>query len=143
MMEQAVMPVHEESSQADLGAMVAQLPALVNGDDPLVRRGRTLTTDVLLEIGDVPYYLSIAAGRIAGIERGPLVMRSWSFAIRGGEQAWRKFWLPLPPPHFHDLFALAKKGELRIEGNLYPLMAYLLYFKSVLAAPRRLLREAR
>jgi hypothetical protein len=143
MMEQAVMPVHEESSQADLGAMVAQLPALVNGDDPLVRRGRTLTTDVLLEIGDVPYYLSIAAGRIAGIERGPLVMRSWSFALRGNEQAWRKFWLPLPPPHFHDLFALAKKGELRIEGNLYPLMAHLLYFKGVLAAPRRLLREAR
>ncbi len=128
---------------ADLGAMIEQLPALVNSDTSLVRRGRTLTADVLLEIGAVPYYISIDGGRIDRVERGPLVMRSWSFAIRGGEQAWRQFWRPLPPPHFHDLFALAKRGEFRIEGNLYPLMAHLLYFKGVLAAPRRAAGSAR
>ena len=49
----------------------------------------------------------------------------------------------MPPPHFHDLFALAKRGEFRIEGDFYPLMSNLLYLKAVLAAPRRLAREAR
>jgi len=132
----------QESSTNDLAAMIEKLPDLVNGDAALVRRGRTLTVDVLIEIGAAPYYLSIAAGRIARIERGPLLTRSWSFAIRGSEHAWRQFWLPMPPPHFHDLFALAKRGEFRIEGDFYPLMSNLLYFKDVLSAPRRLAGEA-
>ena len=132
----------QASTSNDLAAMIEQLPDLVNGDAALVRRGRTLTVDVLIEIGAAPYYLSIAAGRIARIERGPLLTRSWSFAIRGSEHAWRQFWLPMPPPHFHDLFALAKRGEFRIEGDFYPLMSNLLYFKDVLSAPRRLAGEA-
>jgi len=133
----------QESSTNDLAAMIEKLPDLVNGDAALVRRGRTLTVDVLIEIGAAPYYLSIAAGRIARIERGPLLTRSWSFAIRGSEHAWRQFWLPMPPPHFHDLFALAKRGEFRIEGDFYPLMSNLLYLKAVLAAPRLLAGEPR
>jgi pimeloyl-ACP methyl ester carboxylesterase len=115
--------------------MIEKLPDLVNADAALVRRGRLLTVDILLEIGPTPYYVSIERGRIARLERGPVTMRSWSFAIRGSEHAWRQFWLPVPPPHFHDLFALAKRGEFRIEGDLYPLMAHLPYFKGVLAAP--------
>src|SRR5712691_3033746 len=124
---------------ADLApsAMIEKLPDLVNADTALVRRGRMLTVDILLEIGTTPYYVSIESGRITGLDRGPIIMRSWSFAIRGSEQAWRQFWLPFPPPHFHDLFALAKHGEFRIEGDLYPLMANLPYFKGVLAAPRK------
>ena len=133
--------VHAEA--VDLAPIIEQLAELVNIDAALVRRGRNLTVDVLLEVGAAPYYVSIDGGRIVSIERGPLVMRSWSFAIRGNEQAWRQFWLPFPPPHFHDLFALAKRGEFRIEGDLYPLMTHLLYFKGVLAAPRRLSQDAR
>ena len=133
----------QENTTNDLAAMIEKLPDLVNGDAALVRRGRTLTVDVLIEVGATPYYLSVAAGRIARIERGPLLTRSWSFAIRGSEQAWRQFWLPMPPPHFHDLFALAKRGEFRIEGDFYPLMSNLLYLKAVLAAPRLLAGEPR
>jgi hypothetical protein len=132
-----------ETAADDLAAMIERLPDLVNADAALVRRGRMLTVDVLLEIGAVPYHVSIASGRVAGIERGPLIMRSWAFAIRGNAQAWRQFWRPFPPPHFHDIFALAKRGEFRIEGNLYPLMTNLLYFKGMLAAPRRLTEDAR
>jgi hypothetical protein len=123
--------------------MIEKLPDLVNADPALVRRGRVLTVDILLEIGTAPYYVSIESGRVGRLERGPIIMRSWSFAIRGSEPAWRQFWLPFPPPHFHDLFALAKRGEFRIEGDLYPLMSNLLYLKGVLAAPRRLHGEAR
>jgi hypothetical protein len=125
----------------DLAPLIEKLPELVNADAALVRRGRSLSVDVLLEIGATPYHVSIERGRIVRLERGPLIMRSWSFAIRGSEEAWRKFWLRFPPPHFHDLFALAKRGEFRIEGDHYPLMTHLLYFKGVLAAPRQLREE--
>jgi hypothetical protein len=76
--------------------MIEKLPDLVNADAALVRRGRLLTVDILLEIGPTPYYVSIERGRIARLERGPVTMRSWSFAIRGSEHAWRQFWLAGP-----------------------------------------------
>jgi hypothetical protein len=132
-----------EAAADDLASTIEKLPTLVNADAALVRRGRSLTVDVLLEVGATPYYVSIVGGRIDRIERGPQVMRSWSFAIRGDARAWRQFWQPFPPPHFHDIFALAKRGHFRLEGDLYPLMAHLLYFKDVLAAPRRLAEGAR
>jgi hypothetical protein len=123
--------------------MIERLPELVNRDAVLLRRGRHLDLDILIEIGAVPYHVSIAGGRIARLDRGPLLMRSWALAFRGADDAWRQFWLPFPPPHFHDIFALAKRGELRIEGDVHPLMANLLYFKDMLAAPRRLAEGVR
>ena len=123
--------------------MIARLPELVNRNAALLRRGRHLDLDILIEIGAVPYYVSIASGRIARLDRGPLLMRSWALAFRGPDDAWRQFWQPFPPPHFHDIFALAKCGQFRIEGDVHPLMANLLYFKGMLAAPRRLAGEAR
>jgi hypothetical protein len=123
--------------------MIERLPELVNHNAALLRRGRHLDLDILIEIGVVPYYVSIAGGRIARLDRGPLLMRSWTLAFRGPDDAWRQFWQLFPPPHFHDIFALAKCGQFRIEGDFHPLMANLLYFKDMLAAPRRLAEEAR
>jgi len=123
--------------------MIEKLPELVNHDAALLRRGRYLDLDVLIEIGDVPYYVSIENGRIARLDSGPLLMRSWALAFRGADDAWRQFWQPFPPPHFHDIFALAKAGQFRIEGDVHPLMANLLYFKDLLAAPRRLAEGVR
>jgi hypothetical protein len=122
---------------ADLAACVEHLPALVNGDPWLVHRGRFLTVDLLIELDGVPYYLTIEHGRVAALERGPRPLRPWRFAIRAGADAWRRFWQAVPEPHYHDIFAMAKRGELTMEGDLQPLMAHLLYFKDVLAAPRR------
>ncbi len=127
---------------SSLAGVVERLPELVNGDVPLVRRGEFLTADFMIEVGSRAHYVAIVNGRIATLVPGPLLMRSWSFAIRGSEDAWRQFWRPLPPPHFHDIFALAKRGEFRIEGDFRPLMTNLLYFKALLAAPRALKREA-
>lgn len=133
----------EASLAADLAARVESLPALVNGDETLVRRGRLLTVDMLIELGRVPYYISIERGRVASVVRGPAALCSWRFALRAGEAAWRRFWQDEPEPHYHDLFAMAKLGEMRIEGDLAPFMANLLYFKDVLAAPRRAALERR
>ncbi|HZB90763.1 MAG TPA: hypothetical protein VE397_04925 [Stellaceae bacterium] len=127
----------EDALAADLAARVEALPALVNGDPWLVHRGRFLDVGILLELGRARYYLTIARGRIVAMERGAGPMPSWRLAFRAGEAAWRRFWQPMPAPHDHDVFALAKRGELSIEGDLQPFMANLLYFKDVLAAPRR------
>ena len=122
--------------------MIERLSELVNVDEALVRRGRFLTCDFLVEVGETPYHVSVECGRIASVVRGPVLMRPWRFAIRATEDAWREFWQPVPRPGYHDLFALTRFGRARIEGDLQPLMANLRYIKEVLETPRRLARSA-
>jgi hypothetical protein len=123
-------------ADSELTRRIMTLPALVNGDAVLVRRGRFVSLDLRIELGAVPYAVTVERGRIAALEEERRLMRSYRFAVRGGEQSWRAFWQPCPPPHHHDIFALQKLGAFRIEGDLHPLMANLLYFKALLAAPR-------
>src|SRR6266705_7077161 len=112
--------------------MMERLAALVNGDEALVRRGRFLTCDFLVEVGDEPYGVSVEQGRIAAVTRGPALGGPWRFAIRASAEAWREFWQPVPRAGYHDLFALTRFGRARIEGDLLPLMANLRYVKEVL-----------
>jgi hypothetical protein len=113
-----------------------KLAQLVNADERLVWKGRFIDTSFLVEIGDIPYLIKVAEGRIASVARAPFVMPSWSFALRASRETWDLFWLPVPPPGSHDLFALIKRRALRVEGNLHPFMANLFYFKGVMAALR-------
>jgi hypothetical protein len=124
------------SLAADLGgieARLAALPGRVNGDPVLLRRGRYLTTTCQLDFGGASVLLRIVDGRIAELQRNPGVMPSADFAIIGEPAVWRRFLAADPPPGDHDLFALLKRKELRVVGDLHPLMSHLLYWKGVLA----------
>ena len=122
--------------------MIDMLPQLVNADAALVRRGRFLTTDFLVEVGDEAFLVSVQEGRIAAVTRGAAHGRQWRFAIRASAEAWREFWRPVPRAGYNDLFALTRFGRARIEGDLLPLMANLRYVKEVLETPRCLARSA-
>ena len=117
--------------------MIERIPDLVNADSNLVRRGRFLNTTFLVEIGEAGYLVRIVEGRVVAVTPGPFITPNYSFALRAPRAAWETFWQKVPPPGFNDLFALFKRGLLRIEGDLHPFMANLLYIKDVLAAPRR------
>ncbi|MCY1204406.1 hypothetical protein D9M72_159320 [compost metagenome] len=108
----------------------------VNERERLVWRGRHLNTVFLLESGDTAHLIEVSGGRIGQVRRGPFVMPRWDFALRAQAEDWARFWTPRPPPGFHDLMALIKFRRLRAEGDLYPFMSNLLYFKEVLACPR-------
>jgi hypothetical protein len=118
-------------------AVLQGLADLVNGDAALVRRGRYCSTTFLVETGATAWLVTVHEGRVARVERGPFLMREWQFAVRASEEAWRRFWEPVPAPGYHDLFAMTKGGHARVEGDLRPLMANLRYVKDVLAKPRR------
>lgn len=121
----------------EVAAAFERLPALVNGDIPLVRRGRHLSTTFLIGAGDIPVLAAVREGAIADVTVSPPPMRSWRFAVRAGADAWRRFWQAVPEPGYHDLLAMTRVGAARIEGDLHPLMANLRYVKEVLEAPRR------
>ena len=116
--------------------LFAALPFLVAANAELVRRGRFLTCDFEIGIGDLPLSVSVAEGGIKSVTRGPFLLKPWVFAIRMPADAWLEFLAPVPKPGWHDIMALSKCGVARIEGNLQPFMANLQYIKDVLAAPR-------
>ena len=39
---------------------------------------------------------------------GPFITPDYSFCLRASRNVWEKFWQPLPPLGFTDLFALVK-----------------------------------
>jgi pimeloyl-ACP methyl ester carboxylesterase len=107
-----------------------------NSNTHLVWRGRNLTVDCLIQIGEVPFLLRIQQGRLEECRRGLPLLCSWAFAIRGSARAWEALWQDAPRPGWHDIFALSKRGEMSMEGNLQPLMANLQYIKDVVTLPR-------
>ena len=116
--------------------MIERLQASVNADAALVRRGRWVSLDFVLGIGDEDWIVSIERGRVAGVERRRLATRSGRFSIRAARAVWEEFWRPVPRRDHHDLWAMLAAGLVRIDGDLLPLVQHLQYFKDLLAAPR-------
>jgi hypothetical protein len=117
--------------------MIANIARLVNGDVNLVRRGRFVDTTFLVAIDGADTLIRIREGRVTKMTQGPFITPDYSFSLRAPRAVWEKFWQPLPPLGFTDVFALIKQKLMRVEGDLHPFMANLLYFKDVLAAPRK------
>jgi hypothetical protein len=113
------------------------VPKCVNTDAHFVWRGRNLTADCLLQIGTVSYLLRFEQGSIKECRKGLALMCPWDFAVRGSVRGWEALWQNPPKPGWHDLFALTKRGEFTMEGNLHPLIANLQYFKDLIASPRK------
>jgi hypothetical protein len=117
--------------------MLEKIAQLVNADAHLVRRGRFVDTTFMVAVDDNYYLLRVQEGRVTKVTQGPFITPDYSFSLRAPRDVWEKFWRPLPPLGFTDIFALIKQKLMRVEGDLHPFMANLLYFKDVLAAPRK------
>ena len=117
--------------------MIDSIARLVNADAGLIRRGRFIDTTFLIAIDDAYSLIRVQEGRIVSVTPGPFITPNYSFALRAPREVWEKFWQPLPPLGFTDIFALVKQKLMKVEGDLHPFMSNLLYFKDVIAAPRR------
>ena len=117
--------------------MIDNIARLVNADANLVRRGRFVDTTFMIVIDDAYTLIRVQEGRITKVTPGPFITPDFSFALRASRAVWEKFWQPLPPLGFTDVFALVKQKLMRVEGEIHPFMANLLYFKDVIASPRK------
>jgi hypothetical protein len=117
--------------------MIDKIAGLVNADARLIQRGRFVDTTFMIAVGDDCTLLRIQEGKVTRVTPGPFITPDYSFCLRASRSVWEKFWQPLPPRGFTDVFALVKTKLMQIEGDLHPFMANLLYFKDVIAAPRK------
>ena len=122
---------------------IERLAELANADAWLVHRGRFLDDDVPAGGRQTPT-ISCASTAAASrpSTRGPFVHAALDLRAAGlPRKPGTTFWRPVPPPGVHDLIAMIKTRALRLEGDQYPFMANLRYFKDLLALPRRPRRE--
>jgi hypothetical protein len=120
----------------DVTEIFATLPRLLDADSKLLHAGRLPNVDCLLGPNDLPFLVSIRAGRIAEMSPVPKTMPSWRFGYTASAKAWIEYWRSEPKPGWHDLLALTKRGEAHLVGDLHPFMTHLQYFKDLLALPR-------
>ena len=124
-------------------SILEQLRAAANACPHLTRVGRHCNVEFLIEVENRAFQVTVQAGRVTAVHPGPLNMRSWRFAIRARESAWREFWSPMPRPGFNDIFAMASRGHARIEGDMGPLLEHLRYLKELVQLPRSMQAQAR
>ncbi|NKB59066.1 MAG: hypothetical protein GKS00_22285 [Alphaproteobacteria bacterium] len=122
--------------------MIEDVAAKVNADTALVRRGRYVSLDFLVGIGDTDYIVAVREGRVMSVGKRRLPLESVSFAIRAGRDVWTEHWKPMPKRDRHDLFNMVSAGLATLDGDLLPFMQNLQYFKDVLASPRAAAGEA-
>ncbi|HEY1570488.1 MAG TPA: hypothetical protein VGG05_04030 [Pseudonocardiaceae bacterium] len=114
-----------------------RLRSLYTLDDRTVESGRYVSTTLLIDAGAERALVTIDAGRVTSVtDAASRVMPGWQFALRAPADEWEAFWAATPRPGSHDLFALLRRKQLRVEGDLHPFMSNLLYFKALLALPR-------
>jgi len=105
------------------------LQARAKGDALLARFGLDLECALLIGDGETDWLVRVERGVVARVQKGPLVMPKTDLRLRAASDSWARFLERVPPPGYHDLFALRRYQRLQIEGDIRLFSAYLFYFK--------------
>lgn len=105
--------------------------------DPLYARvSGQLSARLLFESERQGALVRLDGGRLAAVEAPPPLMAPWDFAFRGDQAAWDDLLAAVPPPGGQSVFALAKAGRMRLDGNWLVLMQNLWAVTCLLACMR-------
>ena len=116
--------------------MFANLTRTAGPGSALAAMAPGLDWQLMLEAGPDAYAVTIRDGAVIRIAPGPFVLPSWQTRIAASPEEWAAFLAPVPAPGHHDIIALLRRGTIRFEGDLHPLMANLYYVKLLLASLR-------
>jgi len=99
------------------------------GDALLARFGRDLSLALIVGDGELDWLVEIEHGAVVRVTKGALVMPRSDLRLRAATETWARFLEPVPPPGFHDLFAMRRYRRIQIEGDIRLMSAYLFYIK--------------
>jgi hypothetical protein len=106
------------------------------GDALLARFGRDLDLALIVGDGELDWLVEIENGVVMRVTRGPLLMPRTDLRLRAASETWARFLEPVPPPGYHDLFAMRRYRRIQIEGDIRLMSAYLFYLKRLFALLR-------
>jgi hypothetical protein len=126
------------ASEPEAAMLMARLERSVSNETAIAAmrlRAPGTRVTVCVGIGALERRITVGQEGIGLLPPAP-PLQPWDFCVRGTPRAWQELWQAMPQAGWHDVFALTKRGEMRIEGNLLPFMAHLQFFKDFLALPR-------
>jgi hypothetical protein len=98
------------------------------GDPLYAWIGRYFTARILFEEDGRSAIVRLSEGRLTEVRVSPPLMCPWAIALRGDETAWGDLLAAVPRPGCQSVFALAKVGRMRVEGDWLVLMQNLWAF---------------
>jgi len=101
---------------------VDEFRRLTDGDDELDAHGKYYSCSFLLDMEEREFLIRMHAGKVEEIIPDPEPLEHYQFAIRASGDTWRKFSQETPPPMFHGIWAASFQEDMRLEGDLLPLM---------------------
>ncbi len=101
------------------------------------KTARDINLKMLVAFGSRTGIVHFNHGIVTEIQESSTPLQSWDFSVKGSTEGWNKFWEEIPQAGWHDIFALTKRGEFDINGQLQPFMANLQTIKDLLAVGRR------
>ena len=116
--------------------MIESLAQFANCNTSLQMRGRHISMDILVGVGDDDFIITLEKGRVIDIQPRRVSLESGIFAIRAAEEVWAEHWQSIPKRDYDDLFSMVSAGLANFDGDLRPLTQKLLYFKALLESPR-------
>lgn len=111
------------------------LPRFIMRQPSLLRRAAAAQAVLLLEAGQASVRMRLSGGKL-DIQPMDGPMQGWHVALRAAPAAWLDHWQSVPAPDAFDIFGMARRGRMRIEGDFTPLMRHLQVIKDILALPR-------
>ena len=111
-----ILPLDSLKQRADVDALLA-------------RFGRGLDLALIVGDGELDWLVEIERGAVVRVTKGPLVMPRSDLRLRASSETWARFLEPVPPPGYHDLFAMRRYRRIQIEGDIRLMSAYLFYIK--------------
>lgn len=90
----------------------------------------------MLASNDQRMIVTLKDGAVHSLQSDTGPMHDWDLSMQMSAQNWERFWSADPDPGWHDIFALSRRGMLRIEGDHLRLMQYLQVLKDLISLPR-------
>ena len=90
----------------------------VNSDPEFRLAAMRMMTNVLLQVGDSRCVVKVREGVVSEIMANPVFAEACSFYVKGSEDAWAKFLLPVPPPFYNGVFSAMIRQNFEVGGNL-------------------------
>lgn len=102
---------------------VEEFQRISNQDPELQAHGKFYSCSFLLDMEEHRFVVGVNRGKVEEVVVDPQPLdRRYQFAIRASADTWRKFSQEPPEPMYHGIWAASFQKDMRLEGDLLPLM---------------------